>query len=214
MIVSAANVLVIFFLFSLFGFLHSFLASNKVKRFLIKKIGNYIAFYRLFYVFFSLLIFYWVYTLSPDSDLIIYDLSYPFDIIILIPQLLSLAGILWAFKYFSFNEFIGVNQIIRWHNKEYNINELDEQLTLRINGPYKFCRHPVYFFSILFLMFRPEISLTYLAMLVCITAYFYIGSIFEEKKLIERFGKEYTDYINAVPAIVPYKLMKPYIKKT
>ncbi len=214
MINPIAEVLLIFFLFSLFGFLHSILASNKVKKYLIKKSGSYIAFYRLFYVIFSLLVFYWVYILSPDSNIIIYDLPNPFDLIILIPQFLSLMGIFWALKYFSIKEFLGINQIVRWHNKEYNLNELDEQLTLRIHGPYRYCRHPVYFYSIIFLALRPEMSLTYLTMLVCITAYFYIGSNFEEKKLIEKFGNEYMDYIKAVPAIIPYKITHPYIKKT
>lgn len=210
MINSVVDVLIIFLLFTLFGFIHSFLASNKVKRLLIKKYDGFIAFYRLFYVLFSLLSFYWIYFLLPNSGIIVYDLPYPFDLIILIPEFLSLIGVLWAFKYFSFKEFIGINQIIRWYNKEYNVNELDEKLTLRIEGPYKYCRHPVYFFSIAFLAFRPEMSFTYLVMLFCITAYFYIGSIYEERKLVERFGNDYKNYQNIVPQIFPYKFIYPY----
>lgn len=203
-------VLKILLLFACFGFIHSFLASNSVKKFLIEKLDGLIAFYRLFYVIFSLLVFYWIYLLLPNSHIIIYDLPYPFDFIILIPQFLSLVGILWTLRYFSVKEFLGVNQILRWINKEYNTNELDEKLTLRIKGPYKWCRHPVYFFSIMFLAFRPEISLSYLTLLACIAAYFYAGSVYEEKKLIERFGQEYINYKNAVPRIFPYKIFYPY----
>ena len=210
MIDAALDVLIIILLFTFFGFVHSFLASNQFKRFLIKKLGSLIAFYRLFYVVFSLLIFYWIYTLLPNSNIIIYDLPYPVDFIILIPQFLSLIGILWTFKYFCVKEFLGLNQIFRWQNKEYNINELDEKLTLRIQGPYKYCRHPVYFFSILFLAFRPEMSLSYLVMLLCIIAYFYAGSIYEEKKLVERFGDDYINYKKVVPRIFPVKFTSPY----
>ena len=33
------------------------------------------------------------------GEIIIYDLPNPYDLIILIPQLLSLAGVFWAFQY-------------------------------------------------------------------------------------------------------------------
>jgi protein-S-isoprenylcysteine O-methyltransferase Ste14 len=140
--------------------------------------------------------------------LIIYDLQQPFDLIILIPQFLNLAGIMWTLKYFSIQEFLGTGQIFRWFNKEYNITELDERLTLKIEGPYQFCRHPLYLFSILFLCFRPEMDLFYLTALICIIIYFYIGSIFEEKKLVERFGNKYIDYQKSVPRIFPVKFKR------
>jgi len=208
MIDYAINVFLIIILFALFGFIHSFLASNKAKQILIEKYGNLIAFYRLFYVLSSLLLFYLVYQSFPKPRLIIYDLPKPFDLIILVPQFLSLAGIIWTLKYFSIKEFLGIDQLFRWFNKEYNITEVDERLTLRIEGPYKFCRHPLYLFSILFLCLRPEIDLFYLTALICIIAYFYIGSIFEEKKLVDRFGNIYIDYQKSIPRIFPVKFKR------
>ena len=213
MIDYAINVFLIIILFALFGFIHSFLASNKAKQILIEKYGNLIAFYRLFYVLSSLLLFYLVYQSFPKPRLIIYDLPKPFDLIILVPQFLSLAGIIWTLKYFSIKEFLGIDQLFRWFNKEYNITEVDERLTLRIEGPYKFCRHPLYLFSILFLCLRPEIDLFYLTALICIIAYFYIGSIFEEKKLVDRFGNIYIDYQKSIPRIFPVKF-KRYISNS
>lgn len=206
MIVFVVDVLLIFLFFSLFGFLHSYFASNLAKRIIIQRYGNLIAFYRFAYVLFSLISFYVIYIVVPHPNLIIYDLAYPFDFLILVPQFLSLAGIIWTLKYFSIKEFLGINQIIRWLNKEYNVNELDEKLTLHIDGPYKFSRHPVYFFTIMFLLFRPEMDLFYLVMLICITAYFIVGSYYEEKKLIEKFGREYIEFQKSVPRILPIKL--------
>ncbi len=206
------DVFLIILFFSLFGFLHSYFASNLAKRIIVNRFGNVIAFYRFFYVFFSLILFYMVYIAVPHPNLIIYDLPYPYDFIILIPQFLSLAGILWTLKYFSLNEFLGINQVFRWFNKEYNVNELDERLTLHINGPYKFSRHPVYLFSILFLTFRSEMDLFYLVMLICIIAYFIIGSFYEEKKLVEKFAGEYVEYQKTVPRIFPIKFA--FLNKT
>jgi protein-S-isoprenylcysteine O-methyltransferase Ste14 len=205
MIGSAIDVITIIALFALFGFIHSFFASNKAKQILAARFESLIAFYRLFYNLSSFLLFYLIYQSFPKPRLVIYDLIQPFDLIILVPQFLSLAGIVWTLKYFSIQEFLGTNQIFRWFNKEYDLTELDERLTLKIEGPYKFCRHPLYLFSILFLSFRPEMDLFYLTLLICIIAYFYIGSVFEEKKLVEKFGNEYTDYQKSVPGIFPFK---------
>jgi protein-S-isoprenylcysteine O-methyltransferase Ste14 len=210
MIDYAIDVFLIIILFALFGFIHSFFASKKVKQILIEQFESLIAFYRLIYVIGSSLLFYIIYQSFPKPRLIIFDLKQPFDLIILIPQFLSLAGIIWTLRYFSIQEFLGTAQIFRWINKEYNISEFDEKLTLKINGPYKFCRHPLYLFSILFLCCRPEMDLFYLTVLVCVIAYFYIGSFIEEKKLVENFGNEYIRYQKSVPRMLPVKF-KPYI---
>jgi len=89
-------------------------------------------------------------------------------------------------------------------------SELDEELTLRIEGPYRYSRHPVYFFSIMFLLFRPAMDLFYLTVFLCIVIYFYIGSFYEEKKLIKNFGKIYSRYKESVPRIFPVKFFHPY----
>jgi protein-S-isoprenylcysteine O-methyltransferase Ste14 len=100
-----------------------------------------------------------------------------------------------------------LNQIDRYLRNEYSDRELDENYTLRIEGPYKYSRHPIYFFSIIFLMFRAEMSLFYLTMFISFTAYFYIGSYYEEKKLVRMFGDQYGDYQKKVSRIFPYKLL-------
>ncbi|MHB9013441.1 MAG: methyltransferase family protein [Ignavibacteriaceae bacterium] len=206
MIKYSVDVIAVFLLFGIFGYMHSYLASYRVKNFLIKKFGSLIAFYRLSYVLFSLISFGVIYKIAPHPELIVYDLPYPFDFIILIPEFLGLAGLLWTLKYFSSKEFLGINQIFRWYHHQYRIDELDEKLTLRIEGPYKYCRHPVYFFSIVFLVFRPEMNLFYASFLACIIAYFYIGSFYEEIKMVAMFGQIYIDYQNQVPRIVPIYL--------
>jgi len=116
--------------------------------------------------------------------------------------------LLWTFKYFSLKEFLGISQIIRWYRNEYEIDDVDEKMIIRIEGPYKYSRHPVYFFSMIFLVFRPEMAFIYSSFLVCIIVYFYIGSFYEEKKLVDKFGKLYMDYQSQVPRIVPIYFFK------
>lgn len=198
-------------LFSLFGLFHSFSASLDFKRKLAEKIGERIAFYRLFYNITSTIIFLFIYFIAPKPNKIIYDLDYPFDIIIFALQVCSLFGLIWASKDIDLKEFIGISQVIRYYEGNYKLDDLDEKQTLKINGAFKLVRHPIYLFSILFLGLRPEMNLFYLTMFICLTLYFYIGSIYEEKKLIKIFGEKYVEYQKTVPRIFPIKFKR--IKK-
>jgi protein-S-isoprenylcysteine O-methyltransferase Ste14 len=206
------DVLTIILLFGLYALVHSYLASIKVKEWLKGNFGDLIAFYRLGYNIFALASLYLIYDLSPKPYLILYDLPNPYDLIILVPQFLALAGLFWAFKYICFKEFLGLNQVKRYFEKSYN-SELDENLTLQLEGPFKYTRHPVYFFSILILLFRPTMDLFYLVFFSCLVIYFYIGSYFEEEKLAKHFGEIYTDYRKSVPKIFPVNFLEPYKTK-
>jgi len=208
----AFDVAIIILLFGIFGYIHSLLASEKVKIQFKKMFGELIAFYRILYNIFTVISLYIIYLVSPTPHLVIYDLQYPYDLIILIPQFLSLVAIIWVFKYICFKEFLGLDQIIRFIEKRYT-TELDEEYTLRIEGPYRYSRHPIYFFSITFLLFRSTMDLFYLTFFICMVAYFYIGSYYEEKKLVRQFGEVYNSYKKEVPRIIPFKLLKPYTQQ-
>ncbi len=199
------DVITLILLFTLFGIIHSILASIKVKKLFRKIFGNFIAFYRLLFNVFAFISLYLIWDLAPHPQLQIYKLPVPFDYLVLIPQLISLTGIIWCFKYICFKEFAGLNQIDRFLRNDYPEDDLDEHYSLRIEGPYKYSRHPIYFFSIVFLLFRAEMDLFYLAMFVSFTAYFYIGSCYEEKKMISLFGDNYRNYQKEVPKIFPVK---------
>jgi protein-S-isoprenylcysteine O-methyltransferase Ste14 len=195
-------------LISAFCVSHSFLASNKVKKAIQKKYGDFIAYYRVAYNIVSVITLLIIYPYIPLIHITLYDLPNPYDLIILFLQFSSLLGFIWSAKYFSFGEFVGFNQIRRLKAGNYIATDLDERLTLRIEGPYKYSRHPVYFFSILFLILRPVMSLTYFIIVVIFVIYFYIASIFEEKRLVEKFGDVYINYQKTVLRIVPIKIFK------
>lgn len=199
------DVVIIFFLFSTFGLFHSLFATLQFKEKLAKQIGNKIAFYRLFYNIISTFFLLFIYEISPKPNLIIYDLQFPFDIITFALQVLSLFGLIWASKEIDLKEFVGISQIIRYFKNEYKTEDLDEKQNLRIKGAFKFVRHPIYFFSILFLGFRPQMDLFYLTVFVTFVIYFYVGSIYEEKKLVKIFGEDYINYQKSVPRIFPIK---------
>jgi len=207
------NIFVILFLFFIFGCSHTLLASNKIKEMVRKKFPQALPFYRLGYNVISILLFSLWWALSPKPDIIIYDLAYPFDLLILIPQFISLVGIIWTLKYIDGKEFIGVSQILRWKSGAYREEELDETSVLRIEGPYKISRHPVYLFSIIYLVFHPTMNLFYFLFVLCSVVYFSLGSRYEEKKLVERFGEEYVLYQKNVSKIFPVKPLFRFLIK-
>ncbi|MBU0472998.1 MAG: hypothetical protein KKF62_02415 [Bacteroidetes bacterium] len=190
-------------LFLIFAVSHSILASHKFKLEVAKFLGDKIAFYRLFYNLSSILIFFLIYIISPKPDNIIYDLQYPFDIIIVFSQIFAGIALLWTTKFLNMKEFLGISQIFRYKQKDYHIDDLDEIMELRIEGTFKYSRHPIYLFSSLFLILRPTMDLFYLVFLINMLLYFYIGSYYEEKKLLTIFGSDYLDYQNSVPKIFP-----------
>ena len=204
----AIDVAVTIILLSLFCISHSILASNKVKKLFQYRFGNRIAYYRIGYNIISVISFIIIYLSLPTINITLYDLPNPYDLIILFFQLLSLIGFIWSTRYFSSGEFIGWSQIKRLRAGKYEFNDLDENSTLRIEGPYKYSRHPIYFFSIVFLVMRPVMSLTYFIIVVIFVVYFYIGSVFEEKRLVEKFGEAYMKYQKSVPRIIPIKIVR------
>jgi protein-S-isoprenylcysteine O-methyltransferase Ste14 len=204
-VVETAIIIILFFVY---GYIHTFLASNKLKMLISKYYTGFLPYYRLAYNIYALASLWLIIKLSPKPDLILYDLPKPFDLIILIPQFGAIAGFLWTLRYVDAKEFLGISQIIRHHKKNYNFADLDERSELRTDGVFRLCRHPIYLFSILILIFRAQMTWFYFVALICIITYFYVGSIFEEKKLIEKFGNDYRNYQSTVPRIIPIKIYK------
>ncbi len=77
-------------------------------------------------------------------------------------------------------------------------------LKFRITAFYKIIRHPLYFGGIVGLWATPDMSLTHLIFAILLTAYFIIGSIFEEKDLIRDFADQYLDYKKSTGKFIPY----------
>lgn len=75
------------------------------------------------------------------------------------------------------------------------------------NGFYQYLRHPSYAFSLLTFLGLAIVLNNYIAAIVLFVPVF-LMFIFrmniEEKALIEQFGKDYTDYIQATKRIIPY----------
>jgi methanethiol S-methyltransferase len=73
----------------------------------------------------------------------------------------------------------------------------------RVHGPYGRCRHPLYFFTNLFFSAWPTMDLRWFTVAVWLWAYAYVGSIFEERKLVAELGDVYRAYQARMPRLLP-----------
>lgn len=83
--------------------------------------------------------------------------------------------------------------------------EIRENPIVIDTGPFKYTRHPVYFGVILFYLglVITTGSIISLIILVLMILFYYYISHHEEKLLIEKFGKEYEEYMEQTPMLIP-----------
>ena len=122
--------------------------------------------------------------------------------------LLSVMGFIRAGKMLPGLDTSGVKRIKRFLNEE---KEPVEAFT--VSGPYKWVRHPLYFFTFLMIWTFPDISTDRLLFNILWTCWIVVGAHFEEKDLLETFGDPYRKYQKQVPMLIPSpfkKLFKPH----
>ena len=90
-------------------------------------------------------------------------------------------------------------------------------LNFEVVGFYKYMRHPIYFGGMLGLWATPVMTGTHLVFAIFLSAYFIIGTFFEEKDLRKEFGNLYKHYVENTPMYVPFpkksNTKKEYLKR-
>lgn len=186
---------------------HSLLASQPVKNGLRRMLGPGVErWYRLVYNIFSgitLLPIFPILALLPDQTL--YVTPAPWRWLMVLGQLLALLGLGVALLQTNPLHFLGLTQLLTGQSGEPD--------RLIIHGFYRWVRHPLYLFSLLFLWLTPFMTVNLLVTYILFTLYFYIGSIHEERRLLAEFGPAYQAYCEQVPRLLPwpghYKRFQP-----
>ena len=179
----------------LWGILHSLLASTGIKNLLRRAFGNgFMKFYRLLYNIFGVISFLPIlYLLITLPDKTLYQIPTPFSYVMRLGQLLSLILLFAAVMQTDVLSFAGLRQLFAEEKPGRLITE----------GLYRFVRHPLYMFSLLILWLSPAMSLNSLIVYVGLTLYILIGILFEERKLVREFGKNYEEYRSSTPMLIP-----------
>lgn len=120
-------------------------------------------------------------------------------------QIAALFGMAVSLWRVNLMRFFGFLQFIRLLHDEPNPRDPPVLVT---KGIHRWVRHPLYFFSLIFLWLTPVMTFNILAFNISVTAYFWIGSIFEERKLQQEFGIAYREHQQTVPRLLPFPRQK------
>jgi protein-S-isoprenylcysteine O-methyltransferase Ste14 len=174
--------------------------SVMVRRGFRRRLGSVLAFryHGLFYTFSSALALFALVLLWQPHPLVLVEAHGAFRLLLGAILLLSGAGFLWAvLALHSFDPF-GIKAL---GNEHHQLNPKSEQFVAR--GPYRWVRHPIYFFSLLVIWTYPVLSADRLLFNTLWTLWIITGTILEERDLAAEFGDAYTGYQRRVPMLLP-----------
>jgi len=107
---------------------------------------------------------------------------------------------------------IGRWWVIKTLGKYHSVHiEIRNTHSLIKQGPYKYLRHPMYFFIIFEILGIPLIPNSYYACFIALFIYIPLLLIrlhLEEKAMIEKFGDAYLQYKSEVSGLFPFKKLK------
>jgi protein-S-isoprenylcysteine O-methyltransferase Ste14 len=187
----------------LYALLHSWLAGG-LKQVFRTRFGEHIyhGWYRLVFNFIavaSLLPISWLFSAYPGNVVWQFDPAY--QPLIMVIQLIGLLGAAVSLLQIDLWRFLGLRQLIAYLQHQ-PLPLPDEPLQMR--GLYAFVRHPLYLFTVMAMFAVPTMTESYLAFCLGASAYFIIGSLLEEQRLITVYGDVYATYRKRVAWLVPF----------
>jgi protein-S-isoprenylcysteine O-methyltransferase Ste14 len=75
-----------------------------------------------------------------------------------------------------------------------------------VRGPYRWVRHPLYFFCLLLIWSCPDLSLDRLLYNILWSTWIIVGTVLEERDLVDHFGDPYRHYQRKVPMLIPWRI--------
>ncbi len=190
------------------GFLHSVFASLTAKTHVRQWFGSRTAdgLYRLLYNIVAVIAFLPVMALvSILPDVPLYQLP-RWALVITAPvQVLAAFMALIILWRVDLPRFLGLRQLARWLEGRPDPRGPPVLVT---SGIYSLVRHPLYFFSLVILWLTPVMTVNILTFNTVSTLYFWIGSFYEERKLVAEFGEAYRLHQQQVPRLYPWPKRK------
>jgi protein-S-isoprenylcysteine O-methyltransferase Ste14 len=103
---------------------------------------------------------------------------------------------LWTTRYYDGSAFLGLRQARE------GIRTVEDQEQFQLSPVHRFVRHPWYLVALL-LIWSQNMNQSLFISAVLLTGYFFIGSRWEETKLVAYHGDVYREYRARVPGIIP-----------
>lgn len=182
-----------------FGVGHSLLAGMRAKGMLMPALG---AWYRLAYNLFAALHIGAVWLLGNWllGDALPFPLPGTVRTALTVLSIFGVIVLLVALRGYDLGRLAGTTQI---RNHRRGIDEPEDE-PLRTDGMHAYVRHPLYAGAYLILWGHAQEPFA-LATAIWASAYLAIGTWFEERRLLELYGRDYQRYREKVPAVFPWR---------
>jgi protein-S-isoprenylcysteine O-methyltransferase Ste14 len=132
------------------------------------------------------------------SDIILFEVDGLPGGVVRTAYFLAILGICWGMWALRSIDMFGLGPILK------NLQAKPApSRPFTIRGPYRWVRHPLYLFMIVLFWSCPSLTADRLLFNILWTAWVVIGTILEERDLVDDFGDTYRDYQANVPMLVP-----------
>ena len=115
---------------------------------------------------------------------------------------LSFVGFFWGVKALGPFDAFGITSIKRHLRGK----KPPPTMPFVIRGPYRWVRHPLYFFCLLLIWSCPDLTVDRLFFNILWTAWIFVGAKLEERDLVADIGDAYREYQRSVPMIIPWRI--------
>lgn len=198
------DVLRVVLAWTVFAVFHSLTVSEGYERRVRRLIGDeaFDAYHRLAFTAYSavafVLLLLYVRTV-PDPPL--YRLEGILRLLFHAIQLCGFAFLLWT--PWDLKEFLGFRQWKR--RRKGDAREEGHAGRLFTGKAYGVVRHPLYLGCSVILLFHPVQTRNSAISTAMVVLYFYVGTFFEERRLLAQFGEAYSAYRRKVPRFLPLR---------
>ena len=180
----------------LYGALHSLLATPRLKAAAHHAFGlTAVRYYRIIYNLLGGLTFLPVLVMVarfPRNKL--YQIPWPWSGFSILGQFAAIILLVVGLWQSDALQFLGLRQWIEQEN--------DGTRRLSVHGLYGWVRHPLYSAGLLFIWLTPVMTTSMLLLNLSLTLYLFIGSVFEEQRLVDEFGDDNIKYQQDVPHLI------------
>ena len=198
-------------LLSAWAVLHSLLAADAVKNTAARLLGRRAELYRLLYVLLALVSFPLVMLYIPRLDRVLYAAPHWAATVLNGVRLVSAVLFFATFREFDGSEFLGLRPA--WRAVTGRSGGRRIRRPLSASGLYGWCRHPMYLFALIFLAAAPVMTVGGVVFLAFALAYFLLGSVHEERRLVREYGEAYRHYRRRVNRLLPVRKFVEIIGK-
>ncbi len=199
------DVLRIILAWAAFAIFHSLTVSERYERIANRALGERAcaAYHRLIFTAYSSVAFLvLIRYLHKVPDAPLYRLGGPVRILFHAVQACGIALLIWT--PWDLLEFIGIRQWMR--DRKGVTTEPGRNDRLFTGKGYGVVRHPLYLGISVILAFHPVQTRNSFLSAVVVVLYFYVGTFFEERRMVRKFGEEYRRYQRRVPRFLPLRL--------